>query len=130
MDTPCNGTEGSSCNKNNNCIYPKCKMKSKAEQLAEERYPKPSFNIATKIGESKILERERAAFIAGLQVGMEFAEWLYQNRWFHLSDNGKWNYTFEHGTAMSDKTYNKNYRKTTEQLFEIFLNEKHDTTTH
>ena len=55
------------------------------------------------------------------QAACKFAEWLQENRWFHFNrDAKKWYYTFEHGTAMSDKAYQKNYVKTTAELFEKF----------
>jgi hypothetical protein len=54
------------------------------------------------------------------QYYLEFAEWLYQNRWFHF-ENGKWYYSFEAGTSVSDATYKKNYMKTTKLLFAEFM---------
>lgn len=51
----------------------------------------------------------------------DFAEWLHDNRWLSFS-NGKWNYYFEQGTAMSDETYERNYRKTTHELYEKYQN--------
>ena len=51
----------------------------------------------------------------------EFYIWLQENRWFTFS-NGKWNYTFEHGTSISKETYENKYRKTTQELLEIFNN--------
>lgn len=54
--------------------------------------------------------------------GVLFAEWLYRNRWFHF-ENGKWHYTFEMGTSMSDKTYQKNYVKPTSELYAMFQKE-------
>lgn len=57
---------------------------------------------------------------AGREV--EFAEWLQKNRWCSF-ENGKWYYTFEQGTAMSDKVYKKNYVKTTAELYEVFKKE-------
>ena len=51
-----------------------------------------------------------------------FAEWLQENRWFSFYQ-GKWNYTFEHGTSISEASYNKNYRKTTEELYAKFCQE-------
>ena len=53
-------------------------------------------------------------------VAERFAEWLQENRWFSFSD-GKWNYTFEMGTAISRESYEKQFRKTTAELFERFL---------
>ena len=52
----------------------------------------------------------------------QFAEWLQENRWFSFYQ-GKWNYTFEQGTSISEATYNKNYRKTTQELYERFCQE-------
>lgn len=54
-------------------------------------------------------------------VAVKFAEWLQENRWFSFYD-GKWNYSFEQGTSISKVTYEKNYRKTTDELFEEFIN--------
>lgn len=51
-----------------------------------------------------------------------FAEWLQENRWFSFYQ-GKWNYTFEQGTAISEAAYNENYRKTTEELYARFCQE-------
>lgn len=53
----------------------------------------------------------------------EFAEWLHYNRWFNFSD-GKWSYTFSHPTSISEKSYDKNYRKTTKELYDIFCMEQ------
>lgn len=59
-----------------------------------------------------------------------FAEWLQENRWFNFERNeGLWYYTFEQGTAMSDKTYNKNYRKTTSELYALFIKKTENLTT-
>lgn len=33
FNQPCSGTEGSSCNKNNNCTFPKCKWEKEAERI-------------------------------------------------------------------------------------------------
>lgn len=50
-----------------------------------------------------------------------FSEWLFRNRWYHF-ENGFWFQTMEHPTAgMSKETYNKYYRKTSMQLFIIYL---------
>lgn len=53
----------------------------------------------------------------------QFYIWKDENRWFNFS-NGKWNYTFEHGTAMSESSYEKNYRKTTKELMAIWLKQR------
>jgi hypothetical protein len=49
-----------------------------------------------------------------------FDEWRIQNRWFEFSD-GYYHYTFEHGTYISNREYNKNYRKTREELYNLFF---------
>ena len=49
----------------------------------------------------------------------KFILWKDENRWFTFSD-GKWNYTFENGTSIGKSTYEKHYRKTTSELFELF----------
>lgn len=54
---------------------------------------------------------------------VEFDKWKYENRWFHF-DGQYWEYTFEQGTVIGEKTYNKHYRKTTEQLYELFTNQQ------
>ena len=51
----------------------------------------------------------------------DFIIWKDENRWFTFS-NGKWNYTFEHGTSISDKSYELYYRKTTSELLQIWYN--------
>jgi len=63
-------------------------------------------------------EQDKNAVRAG-----EFAIWLNENRWFTYED-GKWKYTFEQGTCISNKSYKKNYCKTHEELYELFLNAK------
>jgi hypothetical protein len=57
------------------------------------------------------------------QQAMAFSQWKCNNRWFNF-ENGFWYYTFEGGSSMSDATYNKHYRKTDEQLYELFLKSK------
>jgi len=59
------------------------------------------------------------------QQAILFAVWLRENRWFHY-ENGKWYYTFEQGTAIHKKTYDKNYIKTSEELYKIFLIEQNE----
>ena len=54
----------------------------------------------------------------------EFAIWLNSNRWFNF-EKGKWRYTFEHGTMISKKSYEKNYSKTHEELYGMFLKERY-----
>jgi hypothetical protein len=48
-----------------------------------------------------------------------FILWKDNNRWFSFSD-GKWNYTFEQGTSISRAAYEKDYRKTTKELIELW----------
>lgn len=52
-----------------------------------------------------------------------FYEWRRRNRWFGRN-RGKWEYTFEMGTVISEEQYEKYYRKTTEELLELFFKEK------
>ena len=54
------------------------------------------------------------------QQCIAFDKWKYENRWF-LFDGQYWQYTFEQGSVVGEKTYNKHYRKTTEQLYELFI---------
>jgi len=50
-----------------------------------------------------------------------FAEWLYENRWFYFDrSTQKWHYTFEQGTSIPKKTYEKLYVKTTTELYKLF----------
>lgn len=58
-----------------------------------------------------------------VEVLKEFYNWRIENRWFTRS-RGKWNYTFEQGTHISEESYNKNYRKTTSELFILFICQK------
>jgi hypothetical protein len=57
-----------------------------------------------------------------MNKAIQFAEWLFENRWFNF-ENGKWSYTFQQGTSISKKTYEKNYVKTTQELYSIFEKE-------
>ena len=68
------------------------------QQLAEKEYEMPRFNMLVRTSQAKIAEKERTAFIKGLQMGMEFAEWLNK----------------QHGEL-----------KTTEELLEIFLKDRY-----
>lgn len=61
----------------------------------------------------------------------QFAEWLQENRWFTFQSHTKWHpnekrwyYTFEQGTAMGEAAYQKNYVKTTSQLYQLFKSQK------
>jgi hypothetical protein len=71
------------------------------QELAEREYPE---YLITDV------ERERAGFIKGLQVGMEFAEWA------------EWRYSTGLDHLWYENGCNKPY--TTEELFEIFIKEK------
>lgn len=58
------------------------------------------------------------------EFAIKFAEWLQENRWYtYHPDTKKWHYTFEHGTAIAKKTYDKNYKKGTYQLLLNFMSE-------
>lgn len=54
------------------------------------------------------------------QQAIAFDQWKVENRWFSF-ENGYWHYTFEQGTSMSEKTYNKHYRKTPDELYALFI---------
>lgn len=55
----------------------------------------------------------------------DFAEWLNMNRWYTYDySKNVWYYSFEHVTAISDANYLKNYTKTTEELYNIYLKQK------
>ena len=54
------------------------------------------------------------------EIACNFAEYLYNNRWFSL-ENGKWHYCFEQGTAIGKENYAKYYIKTTRELFVKFI---------
>lgn len=56
-------------------------------------------------------------------IAKEFYVWRLENRWF-FRKNGKWHYSFEQGTSISEESYEKNYTKTTEQLLELFKLDK------
>ena len=71
------------------------------------------FRAAQSLNEKKYSEEEIEQFYI----------WKDENRWFNFS-NGKWNYTFEHGTVMSKSSYEKNYRKTTKELMAIWLKQR------
>jgi len=52
----------------------------------------------------------------------KFTEWLQLNRWFFYDQSEKkWHYTFEGGTAMSNASYEKNYKKTTDELITLYI---------
>ena len=53
----------------------------------------------------------------------EFYIWKDENRWFRFVD-GKWNYAFEHGTSIDKNTYEKHYRKTTNELLQLWKEQK------
>lgn len=58
-----------------------------------------------------VIDKEKAASKSAEiteQIAIEFSEWLQENRWFSFHNDGRWNYTFEQGTAISDVDYNKN----------------------
>lgn len=57
------------------------------------------------------------------QQAIAFDKWKHENRWFSF-ENGYWHYTFEQGTSISDKTYNKHYRKTPDELYSQFIEQQ------
>ena len=83
-----------------------------------EEFDSTRFDALRKETYNKAREMQREQTTA-------FTEWLHRNRWFTF-ENGKWNYTFEMGTTISKESYNKNYRKTTAELYDIYCNETYD----
>lgn len=82
-----------------------------------------SYKLGTGFGYSCGLQDGYKKF-ASLSEGEEaigFAEWLNENRWYTYDTNRqKWCYTFEHGTSLPKGAYEKNYMKTSEELFNIY----------
>ena len=63
--------------------------------------------------------------VTGESEAIGFAEWLNENRWYSFDrDKQKWCYTFEHGTSLSKGVYEKNYMKTSAQLFDLYKQSK------
>ena len=55
---------------------------------------------------------------------VSFNKWREDNRWFNYDfEKNKWCYTFEMGTSMNSKSYEKNYMKTLDELYTIYCNE-------
>ncbi len=52
----------------------------------------------------------------------KFYVWRMNNRWF-TRRREKWEQTLEHPTVMSEITYNKHHRKSTEELLILFYKE-------
>lgn len=52
---------------------------------------------------------------------VSFYKWAYANNWRYDGRN-IWKFFFMGGTAMSNAAYNKHYKKTSEQLLEIYRN--------
>lgn len=92
--------------------------KSIEDSYVENYYPEFSSTLSESLISDKIKEITS-------DVAIKFAEWLYRNRWFNFEDD-KWSYCFEHGTSISDESYEKNYRKTTEELFNEFINNHYE----
>lgn len=57
------------------------------------------------------------------QQAIDFDEWRIRGRWFSF-ENGYYYHTFEQGTSMSDAYYKKNYVKTREQLYDLFIEQQ------
>ena len=75
------------------------------QELAEREYPTFPYKYHADL----YSEERRTAFLKGLQVGMEFAEWA------------EWRYSTGLDHLWYENGCNKPY--TTEELFEIFINE-------
>lgn len=57
-----------------------------------------------------------------VHIAKGFSIWLNENRWLtYEKDKNKWFHTFEHGTFISNQSYNKLYVKTTEELYYLYL---------
>lgn len=96
---------------------------SKLEDAAMEA-AKKGTPFSTKIHAYKeMFERGANWAYDNLLLDFGFIDWMWDNRWFNKVD-GKWHYTFEQGTYMSQKTYQKNYVKTTEELYQLYLESK------
>ena len=65
-------------------------------------------------------------FLDSMKMGaINFALWLNRNRWFNFDEKSqKWCYTFEGGTSLGRGTYEKNYMKTSDELFELFMEDE------
>lgn len=48
-----------------------------------------------------------------------FDEWVIANNWEYVE--GVWIKTLQHGTIISDENFNKKYKKTTLELFDIYI---------
>lgn len=57
----------------------------------------------------------------------DFYIWKDKNRWFNF-ENGKWSFTFEHGTSIDKATYEKYYRKTTKELIQMWREQQQPKT--
>lgn len=57
------------------------------------------------------------------QTSIAYDEWKWANRWYIL-ENGYWHQTLEHPSAMPEKTYNKHHRKTTQELYNQFIEQQ------
>ena len=77
------------------------------QELAEKEYPTYPTTLENSFGD--VIMR-RTAFLKGLQVGMEFAEWA------------EWRYNTGLDHLWYENGCNKPY--TTEELFEIFISER------
>jgi hypothetical protein len=85
------------------------------DQIAAELYP----TIPTAIVHydyNDIVEYQREAWLSGLQVGAEFAEWCWLNGWNFDDKDNEW---YDCSDNRNDKLY------TTAELLEIFLKEKY-----
>ena len=60
------------------------------------------------------------------QQAIAFDDFRVKNRWFSF-ERGHYYHTFDHPTAMSTKEYNKNYVKTRDQLYMLFIEEQNKT---
>lgn len=101
------------------------KSKEEIEQLAFLKYPRvindpynpmEDDNRKIWIGAYSQCQEDMAT------NSIRFAEWLNENRWYNFDKEcQKWCYTFEMGTSLPRKTYEKYYMKTSDELYKIFI---------
>jgi hypothetical protein len=81
----------------------------KTEKIAEKQFPKyDSPSLIATINEDDIVERERSAFMQGLELLPQLAEFIHKNPNIVIQENGYW---INPGVDMSYK-----------ELVEYFLN--------
>jgi|SRR6185369_208118 len=91
------------------------------EQAAEEFVKGYIDTILTRTVKAAVIYGWEANEVKNQSDAVAFAQWLYENRWFYFDrSTQKWHYTFEQGTSIPKKTYEKLYIKTTAELYKLF----------